>query len=70
MCPAITIYNMDLFKLQMDNVTNQEMVPQFSRFTCHGCETSFPNVEFLHEHVSILHEGKYIHISTETIERD
>ena len=26
-------------------------------FKCHGCETSFPNVECLHEHVGILHEG-------------
>ena len=51
---------MDMFKRQMENVTNQDTAPQFSRFTCHGCETSFPNVEFLHEHVSILHEGMKI----------
>ena len=48
----------------MENLSNQKQeedpVPQFSRFTCHGCETSFPNVEFLHEHVSILHEGNYL----------
>ena len=48
---------MDLFQLQMENLSNQEEPIQFEKFMCHECETSFPNVEFLHEHVSILHEG-------------
>ena len=48
---------MDLFQLQMENLSHQEEPIQFEKFMCHECETSFPNVEFLHEHVSILHEG-------------
>jgi hypothetical protein len=48
---------MDLFQLQMDNLSHQEEPIQFEKFMCHECETSFPNVEALHEHVSILHEG-------------
>ena len=29
----------------------------FQKLMCHACETSFPNVETLLEHVEILHEG-------------
>ena len=43
----------------MEELNHREKLESdlFQKLMCHACETSFPNVETLLEHVEILHEG-------------